>query len=93
MYLNEFWRMSNNLTPVGQCEAMIIASEGENVADQILFLLSFGDSNTGTEKKYLRNENEVNIRTHKRENVIIDNKYKDSSEKHLHTSDAMTKVK
>ena len=93
MYLNKFWRLSNNFTPFWQVEAIIIESEGENVADQILFLLSFGDSNTGTEKKYLRNENEVNIRTNKRENVIIDNKYKDSSDKHLHTSDAMTKVK
>ena len=43
--------MSNNFTPFGPCEATIIESTGENVADQILSLSSLMDSNAGTDRK------------------------------------------
>ena len=43
--------MSNNLTPFGPCAAMIIESQGGNVAPQILLFSSLADSNTGTERK------------------------------------------
>ena len=59
--------MSNNFSPVGQAEAIILESTGENVAVQILSLSSLVDSNTSAGIKTC-------TKNKKRENVIR-NKY------------------
>ena len=43
--------MSNNFTPVGQAEAIIVEFTGENVAVEILSLSSLVDSNTRADTK------------------------------------------